>query len=97
MVIHKKIVFFKEIGFTGFKPISTPIGPNHKLMRDKGVERMDKEAYHRFIKRLIYVSHTRPHTAYFVNVWRQFMNSPKKIPQCIHAYYIDFKDILRES
>ena len=53
----------KETIFT----ISTPIGPNHNLMRD-GIEMVDEGSYHRLIGRLIYESHN--------SVLSQFMHFP---------------------
>jgi hypothetical protein len=69
-----------ETGMLALQPIDTPIEQNHKLGDDR-VDQVptNKERYQRLVRRLIYLSHTRPDLAYAVSVVSQFMHSPNEV------------------
>ncbi|RVW50024.1 Retrovirus-related Pol polyprotein from transposon RE1 [Vitis vinifera] len=60
----------------GCKPAETPIEPNIKLLPSKDDEVKDKEQYQRLVRRLIYLSHTRPDIAFAVSMVSQFLHAP---------------------
>ena len=62
------IDLLKEIGKPGCKPIDTPIESNHKLSEVPKDPAVDKGSYQRLVRKLIYLSYTRPDIAYDVSV-----------------------------
>ena len=56
-----------ETGMLGCRSAITPIEQNHRLTADSG-EPVDHEQYQHLVGRLIYLSHTRPDTAFAVSV-----------------------------
>nr|XP_016435095.1 PREDICTED: uncharacterized mitochondrial protein AtMg00810-like [Nicotiana tabacum] len=78
-----------ELGLPGGKPTTTPLEFNHKLISieyDKHIpndnttvdkELEDKGGYQRLVGRLLYLTMTRPGTAFVVEVLSQYMNVPK--------------------
>uniref|UniRef100_A0A3Q7IS00 Reverse transcriptase Ty1/copia-type domain-containing protein n=1 Tax=Solanum lycopersicum TaxID=4081 RepID=A0A3Q7IS00_SOLLC len=78
-----------ELGLTGCKPASTPLETNHKLTSIEFDECSGKVSntedtvlddfgkYQRLIRRLLYLTMTRPDIAFVVQVLSQFMHSPK--------------------
>ena len=68
------IDLLKDKGFINFKPISTAIDQNHKLIEEED-ETIDTETYQRLIGRLIYLSNTRPNISYSISVLSPFMHS----------------------
>ncbi|XP_016553838.2 uncharacterized mitochondrial protein AtMg00810-like [Capsicum annuum] len=78
-----------EIGLSGCKPASTPIEFNYKLTSlefDKyfnhnselDKELTDSSKYQILVRRLLYLTITRPDIAFVVQVLSPFMHSPKK-------------------
>ncbi|PON72059.1 hypothetical protein PanWU01x14_069010 [Parasponia andersonii] len=76
-----------ETGLLGCKPVETPIGLNLKLQPSKAEEGVNKEQYQRLVRRLIYLSRTRPRPdiAFAVSMVSQFMHSPR--PDHFNAVY----------
>ena len=74
-----------ETGLLGCKPVDTPVEPKQKLQPVKSEEVVNKEQYQRLVGRLIYLSHTRPDTAFAVSMVSQFMHSPG--PEHFDAVY----------
>ena len=66
----------KETGMLGCKPAESPIEINHKLQAGIG-DSVDMGRYQRLVRRLIYLSHTRPDIAYAVSLVSQFMHDPR--------------------
>ena len=60
----------------GCKPAETPIEQNHKLGGTIEDDMVDHDLYQRLMRKIIYLSHTRPDIAYVVGVVSQFMHSP---------------------
>ena len=69
----------KETGKLACKPAPTPIDKNHKLGDTPRNPTVDKETYHKLVRKLIDLSHTRPDIAYAVNVVSQLMHQPKEV------------------
>jgi len=57
-----------EIRMIGCKPADTPMQVNHGLKFEKEVDLASKERYQWLVRKLIYLSHTRPDIAYAVEV-----------------------------
>ncbi|CAA6668981.1 unnamed protein product [Spirodela intermedia] len=75
----------KDTGKPACKPASTSLDPNHKLSVGEGEESIDREMYQRLIRRLIYLTHTRPDIPYAVSLLSQFMHQPTE--SHLHAAY----------
>ena len=67
-----------ETGMLGCKPVETPMEMNHKLGIHPDQALTDKGRYQQLVRRLIYLSHTRPDIAYAVSVVSQFMHAPSE-------------------
>jgi hypothetical protein len=67
----------QEIGKLGCKPIDTPIEPNIKLGPNDGEALMDISQFQRLVRKLIYLTVTRPDITFAVNVVSQFMHAPR--------------------
>ena len=67
-----------EIGKIEYKPIYTPMDPNHKLGEAIEEPMVNKRMYQRLVGRLIYLAHTRPDISYSVSVISQFMHDPRE-------------------
>ncbi|KAK3005686.1 hypothetical protein RJ639_016550 [Escallonia herrerae] len=65
-----------ETGMLACKPVETTIEMNHRLGNFPNHARIDKGSYQRLVRRLIYLSHTRPDIAYVISVVSQFMHAP---------------------
>lgn len=61
---------------SGCRPAETPIDPNLKFAKDG--KSIDRGRYQRLVRKLIYLSHTRPDIAFVVNLVSQFMHSPRE-------------------
>ena len=59
----------------GAKPCSTPMAPNVRLTKERELFE-DLERYRRLVRKLNYLTVTRPNIAYSVSVLRQYMSSP---------------------
>ena len=64
----------------GWKPTKTPIVQNHNLGGKIEDDMVYNDLYQRLVRKLIYLSHTRPGIAYVVGVVSQFMHSPYESP-----------------
>ena len=57
-----------EIGILACKLVDTPIEMNHKLGQIENQTPVDKKCYQRLVRKLIYLSHTKPGITYAVSV-----------------------------
>jgi hypothetical protein len=74
------------------KPIDTPIEQNHRLGEDIDDNPIDRERYQKLVRKLIYLSHTRPDIAYAVSVVSQFMHAPyEKHMEAMHRILRNLK------
>lgn len=58
---------------------STPIDPNNKLRLAKEDTPMDNKMYQRLVRKLIYMSQTRPDITYTVSIVSQIMHKLEKV------------------
>ncbi|KAH9802383.1 hypothetical protein KPL71_001364 [Citrus sinensis] len=65
-----------EMGMTICQPIDTPIEEGLKFCITSDQVPVNKGRYQRLIRRLMYLSHTRPDLAYALSVVSQFMHNP---------------------
>lgn len=63
-----------ETGMLGRNPNDTPIETRKKPEDNK--QPVDRERYQGLVRKLIYLSHTRPNIAFVVSVVNQHMHSP---------------------
>ncbi|GAV71586.1 hypothetical protein CFOL_v3_15076 [Cephalotus follicularis] len=61
----------------GSKPVDTPMDPNVKLTVEDGEPLNDPEKYRRLVRKLNYLTVTRPDIAFSISVVSQFLASPK--------------------
>ena len=66
-----------EIGVLDCKPAETPIVANHGLQTVQDGELANKEQYKKLVRKLIYLSHTRPDISYAVGMISRFMHLPQ--------------------
>ncbi|KAH9704751.1 hypothetical protein KPL70_011593 [Citrus sinensis] len=78
-VNQKKYVIelLTKTGMLGCKPAETPIEPNVKLQPAEAENVKNKEHYQRLVRRLIYLSHTRPYISFSISMVSQFMHAPR--------------------
>lgn len=67
----------REIGMSECKPVDAPTGPNKKFEGEKN-KPVDAGRYQRLMRKLIYLSHTKPDIAFAVSLVSQFMHSPQQ-------------------
>ncbi|XP_020242609.1 uncharacterized protein LOC109820827 [Asparagus officinalis] len=67
----------KGSGMLGCKPVTAPIDQKFKLDAKAG-EPIDRDRYQRLVRRLIYLSHTRPNISFTVSVVSRYMHDPRK-------------------
>ena len=67
------------------KPIKTPMMVNHRLQISEDGTFVDCSRYQKLVGKLIYISHTRPDSAYAVGVVSRFMHKPQE--QHMEAVY----------
>jgi len=67
-----------EVGPLDCKPTDTPIVQNHKLSQYTNQVPANKGRYQKLVRKLIYLSHTRPYIAYVINAVTQFMHNPSE-------------------
>nr|GFB22712.1 putative reverse transcriptase, RNA-dependent DNA polymerase [Tanacetum cinerariifolium] len=69
-ICQKKYILdlLAEIGMINCKPADTPMMVNQKLFMEKKAKLADRNKYQRLVRKLIYLSHTRPDIAYAVGV-----------------------------
>ncbi|XP_073112227.1 secreted RxLR effector protein 161-like [Elaeis guineensis] len=70
----------------GCRPAATLIEQNHHLMID-GDTAVDRKRYQHLMRRLIYLSHTRPNITFAVSVMSQYIHDPRERHQKA-AYHI---------
>ena len=68
----------KETGLLWCKPFEIPTDPTCKLGLLKESKCVDQGRYEKLVRKLIYLSITRPSIAYSVSVVSQFMHSPNE-------------------
>nr|GEU50924.1 hypothetical protein [Tanacetum cinerariifolium] len=68
----------KDAGLTTAKPTPFPLPQNMKLSLDKGAPISDPESYRGLVRRLLYLSMTRPDISYDVQHLSQLVSSPKE-------------------
>lgn len=69
----------KETTQVEHKQADTPIKSNQKLRKANDPIVVDRGSYQRLVRRLIYLSHTRPDIAYAVSVVSQYIHTPKEV------------------
>lgn len=79
MMSQRKYVLdlLKETRMSGCHPGETLIDSTIKFV-NKGGNSVDHNQYQRLVRKLIYLSHTRPDIAFVVSLVSQFMHSPKE-------------------
>ncbi|XP_057976045.1 uncharacterized mitochondrial protein AtMg00810-like [Malania oleifera] len=66
-----------DAGLLAAKPVSFPMDPHTKLSKDAGELVDDVSAYRRLIRRLLYLTHTRPDITFDVHHLSQFLDIPR--------------------
>jgi len=66
----------EETGLLNSKSVETPMDPNVKLLPSQGESLSDPEKYRRLVRKLNYLTVTRPDISFTVAVVSQFLNSP---------------------
>ncbi|XP_038902326.1 secreted RxLR effector protein 161-like [Benincasa hispida] len=61
---------------TGCKSADTPVEVNNNLVNSADDVPVNKERYQRLVRKLIYLSHTRPDISYAVSLVNEFMQAP---------------------
>ncbi|XP_024041989.1 uncharacterized protein LOC112099121 [Citrus clementina] len=79
----------KDTGMIDCKPAATPVEPNSKLGLEENSAPVERGRYQRPVRRLIYLSHTRPDIAFAVSLVSQFMHSPRE------AHFVAVNQILQ--
>ncbi|KAA0065570.1 putative mitochondrial protein [Cucumis melo var. makuwa] len=65
-----------EIGMMGYRLADTPTELNAKLGNSSDRICVDKEKYQGLVRKLIYLSHTKPDISYVVRIVNQIMQAP---------------------
>uniref|UniRef100_A0A803PK78 Reverse transcriptase Ty1/copia-type domain-containing protein n=1 Tax=Cannabis sativa TaxID=3483 RepID=A0A803PK78_CANSA len=68
------LLLFTDTGFIGSKPAKTPMDPRTKLNDSEGTPLDDPSAYRQLVRRLLYLTLSRPDITYTVNALSQFMS-----------------------
>jgi len=76
-----------ESKLTGCKFASFPMEQQHKLSLDFGEIYLDLGQNRRFVRRLLYLTITRPDISYVVHVLSQFLHAPRQ-PHLEAAYRV---------
>jgi len=83
------IKMLKRFDMMDFKPITTPMITNLKILRSFESSLVDPSKYRQLIGSLMYLVNTRPNICFAINVLSQFQVELK------HDYSIETKHILR--
>lgn len=70
----------KQYNMTHCKPLKVPMSPHVKLTADLGDPLPDASVYQQLIRKLIYLTLTRPDIAFSMHLLSQFMHKPT----CVH-------------
>ncbi|XP_059435041.1 uncharacterized mitochondrial protein AtMg00810-like [Corylus avellana] len=76
-----------ECGMLASKPSSVPMESNFKLSREEGELLSYPTTYRRLVRKLVYLTITRPDLSYSVQLLSQFMDCPRK-PHLDAAYKV---------
>ena len=79
MVMNQRkyaLEILEETGILDCKPVNTPIDLNVKLIPAQGEPLRDPRRYQRLVRKLNYLTITRPDISFSVNVVSQFLQSP---------------------
>nr|GEY51307.1 putative RNA-directed DNA polymerase [Tanacetum cinerariifolium] len=78
-ICQKKYILdlLAETEMINCKPADTPMITNHKLFMKTKAKLANRDRYQRMVRKLIYLSHTRPNIAYDVGVVCQYMHQPQ--------------------
>ena len=78
VISQRKYTFdsLKDTRMIAYKLVGTPLEKGWKFEENGDDAPVDKERYQRLVRRLIYLSLTRPDIAYSVSVINQYMHSP---------------------
>ncbi|XP_019427151.1 PREDICTED: uncharacterized protein LOC109335472 [Lupinus angustifolius] len=68
-----KLDLLQEAGFLGSKPCSTPMKYNNKLHANSGDPLTDGSSYRRLLRKLLYLTHTRPDISYSIGILSQHL------------------------
>nr|KYP33120.1 hypothetical protein KK1_046057 [Cajanus cajan] len=66
----------KETGLENCRPIDSSMDPNQKLMMDQGGIFPDPKRYKRLVRKLTYLTITRPDISFAIGVVNQFLQDP---------------------
>ncbi|GKB48853.1 retrovirus-related pol polyprotein from transposon TNT 1-94 [Tanacetum coccineum] len=69
----------KKFRMKDCNPVSTPVEPGVKLVKDENGRDVDSTLYKQIVGSLIYLTATRPDIMYVVNLVCRFMESPKEV------------------
>ena len=67
----------EDIGLMVAKPVETPMNPNVRLCVDQGKLLSSPNNYRKLVRKLNYLTITRPNIAFVVSVVSQFMSAPR--------------------
>ena len=76
---HYTVDLLKLTGMTDCAPVRTPIDPNVKLGDGGDSPPVNHYRYQQLVRKLIYLTHTRPDISFAVHLLSQFMHAPHEI------------------
>lgn len=65
-----------EFGLSDYRPAATPVQTKLQLLPDMEAAHADPVQYQRMVRKLVFLTHTRPDIAYAVNVVSKSMAAP---------------------
>lgn len=69
----------KKFSMENFKPVSTPMSTNDKLIQEDGAEKIDAKLFMSLVGSLIYLTNTRPDMVHTISMISRFMNDLSKL------------------
>lgn len=69
----------KKFSMENFKPVSTPMSTNDKLIQEDGAEKIDAKLFMSLVGSLIYLTNTRPDIVHTISMISRFMNDLSKL------------------